>query len=193
MCLFKTVVLGYHSRCRMFTSMNVTKKEWVLGGELVVRRNGDLYEMDFPAYDLKEVAVTDAMAEAIGVRPVKAFMGRDLLCILEREEDVKNVVPDLEKLRVLTVFCFILRLKAKAMSVYREVLHRSWPCLEISYAAQGIVILFPTGQKRWVRPSLRLIRHHSVAVRFTAKLKAIELPCLERLACIRKGTYAFNN
>ena len=38
-----------------------------LSGELVVRRNGDLYEMDFPAYDLKEVAVTDAMAEAIGV------------------------------------------------------------------------------------------------------------------------------
>lgn len=70
-----------------------------LSGELVVRRNGDLYEMDFPAYDLKEVAVTDAMAEAIGVRPIKAFMGRDLLCILGKEEDVKNVVPDLEKIK----------------------------------------------------------------------------------------------
>lgn len=70
-----------------------------LSGELVVRRNGDLYEMDFPAYDLKEVAVTDAMAEAIGMRPVKAFMGRDLLCILGKEEDVKNVVPDLEKIK----------------------------------------------------------------------------------------------
>ena len=70
-----------------------------LSGELVVRRNSDLYEMDFPAYNLKEVAVTDAMVEAIGVRPVKAFMGRDLLCILGKEEDVKNVVPDLEKIK----------------------------------------------------------------------------------------------
>ena len=58
-------------------------------------------EMDFPAYDLKPVEVTDAMADAIGVRPVKAFMGRDLLCVLENEEQVRSFTPDGEKVKAL--------------------------------------------------------------------------------------------
>ncbi len=72
-----------------------------LSGELIVKRNGDLYEMDFPVYDMKEVDVTDEMADSIGVRPVKAFIGRDLLCIFESEEDIRNMTPDLEKLKSL--------------------------------------------------------------------------------------------
>lgn len=72
-----------------------------LSGELTVVRKGGLYEMDFPAYDLKPVEVTDAMADAIGVRPVKAFMGRDLLCVLENEEQVRSFTPDGEKVKAL--------------------------------------------------------------------------------------------
>ena len=72
-----------------------------LSGELTVVRKGELYEMDFPAYDLRPVEVTDAMADAIGVRPVKAFMGRDLLCVLENEEQVRSFTPDGEKVKAL--------------------------------------------------------------------------------------------
>lgn len=52
-----------------------------MGGTLAVRRDGDLLEMSFPAYRLEPVAVTDAMAEAFGERPMKASAGRDLLCV----------------------------------------------------------------------------------------------------------------
>lgn len=69
-----------------------------MSGPLTVVKNGDLYEMDFPAYDLKPVPVTDAMADAIGVRPVEAWMARDLVCVLEREEDVCNKNPNQAKL-----------------------------------------------------------------------------------------------
>ena len=69
-----------------------------LSGDLIVSKKGDLYEMEFPAYDLKPVPVTDAMAEAIGVRPLSAFMARDLLCVLPNEADVRNAAPDLEKI-----------------------------------------------------------------------------------------------
>lgn len=54
-----------------------------LSGTLTVRREGRTYWMDFPAYGLQEVPVTDAMADALGVRPVQALMGRDLVCVLE--------------------------------------------------------------------------------------------------------------
>ena len=72
-----------------------------LGGELIVKQKGDLYEMDFPAYKFKHVEVTDAMEEALGVRPIDAVLSRDLLMVLDSEDDVKNLKPDLNKLKKL--------------------------------------------------------------------------------------------
>ena len=55
-----------------------------LSGDLTVVRRGDLYEMDFPAYELKSVPVTQAMADAMnGAMPKAAYMGRDLLCVFD--------------------------------------------------------------------------------------------------------------
>lgn len=72
-----------------------------LSGDLIVTENGDLLEMEFPAYDLKPVAVTDAMEDALGVRPDHAFMGRDLLCVLDDENTVRELKPDLDKIKQL--------------------------------------------------------------------------------------------
>ncbi len=65
-----------------------------LSGVLTVNRKGDLYEMDFPTYELKEISVTDDMEKAFGVRPVKAVLGLDLVCIFDDEEQVRNMTPD---------------------------------------------------------------------------------------------------
>lgn len=70
-------------------------------GTLTVRRREDLLEMDFPAYSLKQVEVTDDMEAALGVRPVEAWRARDLVCVLEREEDVTDLKPDLEAMKKL--------------------------------------------------------------------------------------------
>ena len=50
--------------------------------------------MDFPAYALSPVPVTDAMEQAIGARPIAAYMGRDLLCVMENEALVRAAQPD---------------------------------------------------------------------------------------------------
>ena len=72
-----------------------------LSGDLTVQRRGELLEMEFPAYDLKRVAVTDAMADALGVRPREAYLARDLLCVLDDEQAVRTLTPDLEKIKEL--------------------------------------------------------------------------------------------
>jgi len=69
-----------------------------LSGELKVRKKGELLEMQFPAYELEEVPVTEEMTAAIGARPAKAFMGRDLLCVFDDETVVRNAAPDMVKL-----------------------------------------------------------------------------------------------
>lgn len=56
-------------------------------------------EMEFPAYDLVPVEVTDEMEQALGSRPLEAFMGRDLLCVMEDEKTVRELTPDLERVK----------------------------------------------------------------------------------------------
>lgn len=70
-----------------------------MSGILTVKRKGELYEMDFPTYDLKPVKITKDIVEALGVVPKEAYMGRDMLCVFDREETVRKINPDLEKLK----------------------------------------------------------------------------------------------
>lgn len=70
-----------------------------LSGILTVRKRGELFELDFPAYELSPIPVTDEMEEALGVRPLEAYMGRDLLCVLENEILVRELSPDMEKIK----------------------------------------------------------------------------------------------
>ena len=65
-----------------------------MSGVLTVRRKESLYEMDFPVYELKEIPVTDDMEKAFGARPVKAVLGLDLICVFEKEEQVRTMQPD---------------------------------------------------------------------------------------------------
>lgn len=69
--------------------------------DLTVSQQGDLFYMKFPAYDMKQIEVTDAMTEAIGVRPIAAYMARDLVCVLSEEEQVRNATPRQEKVKAL--------------------------------------------------------------------------------------------
>lgn len=71
---------------------------FTLSGDLTVSKTGDLLEMEFPAYKLESVPVTDAMIDAIGAVPSEAYMGRDLLCVFDNEDTVRNLTPDMEKL-----------------------------------------------------------------------------------------------
>ncbi|MCR5475572.1 MAG: PhzF family phenazine biosynthesis protein [Lachnospiraceae bacterium] len=63
-------------------------------GKLTVVRRDDLYEMNFPVHDQHEVPVTDEMESAFGIRPLKAILGTDLVCIFESEDQIRRMNPD---------------------------------------------------------------------------------------------------
>ena len=86
------VILNYYEQ------KNNTVTFRTLSGNLTVERKGSRYEMDFPTYDLKEIPVTEDMEAAFGIRPQKAVLGLDLICVFENEEQVKNMAPDQELL-----------------------------------------------------------------------------------------------
>lgn len=70
-------------------------------GELTVRKKGRQYELNLPSFPLSPVPVTEAMAEAIGFMPDEAWLGRDLVCIMEREEYVRKAAPNMEYIKQL--------------------------------------------------------------------------------------------
>lgn len=72
-----------------------------LSGELTVTKRGNLFEMDFPAYELTPVSVTQAMTDALGAKPIEAYMGRDLLCVFDDERTVYNIKADQERVKDL--------------------------------------------------------------------------------------------
>lgn len=72
-----------------------------MSGDLTVVRKGELLEMDFPAYELKEVPVTAVMEEAFGVKLSEAWLGRDLICVTEDAAAIPTLKPDQAKLAAL--------------------------------------------------------------------------------------------
>ena len=70
-------------------------------GELFVSRDGDGYVMDFPAAPVKEVPVTDAMANALGARPVQMWASSFLACRFETADEIVALKPDHGALGVL--------------------------------------------------------------------------------------------
>ncbi len=69
-----------------------------LSGTLTVRRQGNLYAMNFPAYTLRQLEVTEQIADALGARPREVWRARDLLCVFDDPETVLSLNPNQEKL-----------------------------------------------------------------------------------------------
>ena len=96
---------GHATLASSFVIMNMYEPQssavrfHTMSGVLTVTRVGNSYEMDFPTYELEEIPVTDAMEKAFGVRPLKAVLGLDLVCIFENEEQVRSMHPDQELLK----------------------------------------------------------------------------------------------
>lgn len=89
------VILNYHEKEQSEISF-ITQV-----GKLTVMRKNDLYEMDFPAYSLHKIEVTDQMEKAIGIRPLEAYIDRDMLLVLPDAASVRNLQPNQNKLKEL--------------------------------------------------------------------------------------------
>ena len=83
-----------------------------MSGELTVERQGDLFVMDFPARKPVQIPVTRQMEEAIGVPVREAHRSRDLLLLIDSEEQVRSLKPDLGLVARLPD-CFALIVTAK--------------------------------------------------------------------------------
>lgn len=72
-----------------------------LSGDLFISKQNEYIVMDFPTYTCHEIPVTRQMEEAMGERPIKAYLDRDLLLVYENDNIIRNLKPDFEKVKLL--------------------------------------------------------------------------------------------
>ncbi|HUX19656.1 MAG TPA: PhzF family phenazine biosynthesis protein, partial [Spirochaetia bacterium] len=77
-------------------------------GELQVRRRGDLIEMDFPSRPAEPVEPPDNIEGILGCTVKKAMRSRDLMVLLDSEDDVRHLTPDFAALAELPDFGVIV-------------------------------------------------------------------------------------
>lgn len=66
-------------------------------GELVVRKSGSSYSMDFPASIPTGVQAPDNLIAGLGQEPKEVLSAFDYVVVLETEDEVKNLNPDFSK------------------------------------------------------------------------------------------------
>ena len=82
-----------------------------LSGILTVTKEQEMLTMDFPAFQLKPIAITSPLIEAIGVKPIEAYAGDDTVLVLESEEQVRSVVPNQSIIKGLDGVCLHITAK----------------------------------------------------------------------------------
>ena len=103
-----------------------------LSGELTVHKKGELFELNFPSYDLKSVEITEEIIDAIGVKPLEVFIDRDLVCVLENSELVEKFEPNLEKMKLLDGLLLHITAKADENSEFDCISRSFAPKLDVA-------------------------------------------------------------
>lgn len=77
---------------------------WSRSGWLVARRAGDdAVTLDFPAAQLQQATVPQALLDAVGVEPVATYRATDIVLVLADEAAVRAAAPDEAALRAFDV------------------------------------------------------------------------------------------
>ena len=71
------------------------------GGDLTVHVAGEMLEMDFPARRGQPMAAGEAVAQALGCTPKELYLSRDIMAVLESEEQVAQFQPNFESIAAL--------------------------------------------------------------------------------------------
>lgn len=87
-------ILGYNKNEISFDSKS---------GELIVRRNDDLLEMDFPAQPPTQCDTPELLIKAFNVTPLECLKAEDYIVAFENESDVLNAKPNLALLSELNL------------------------------------------------------------------------------------------
>ena len=111
---------GHATLASAYVIMNYIEKERTeirfktKSGFLSVKREKNIYKMDFPSRKPVHCDIPSGLEEALGVDILETHLSRDILILVENESDVLALIPEITKLkRIKEPFAFIVTAKSK--------------------------------------------------------------------------------
>ena len=119
------------------------------GGELIVRREKDLYMMDFPVHRPEECVTPNNLIKALGQNPVEVLASNYYLAVFNSEDEVRNLKPymtllkELDRMGVVVTapgekVDFVSRFFAPAVGIPEDPVTGSAHCTLIPYWAEKL-------------------------------------------------------
>jgi PhzF family phenazine biosynthesis protein len=82
-------------------------------GELIVRREGEMLAMDFPARPPLPITPHERLIDALGTQPDQVLASRDYLVVYHDEDQVRTLQPDMDLVAGLDRFAVIVSAPGK--------------------------------------------------------------------------------
>ena len=129
---------GHATLATAFVLKNFYSKELDLflfdtqSGRLEVRKEGDVFQLNFPSIKIKEYQLTEKMTQALGAVPSETYIGRDLVFVFKDEVKVKELAPDFAAIKSLDEGLAVFVTARSKSADYDFVARAFWPKLSIN-------------------------------------------------------------
>ena len=127
-------------------------------GVLTVRKQGELYAMDFPARAPRPVSCTDEIVEALGRRPKDVRAARALMAVFEDEDEVRGLAPDFARLSAVHDFAVIVTAPGREVDFVSRFFAPNAGIPEDPVTGSAHCTLVPYWSKRLEKPKLHALQ-----------------------------------
>lgn len=128
-------------------------------GELKVKKNENLLELDFPILPYNEMTPSDALLNALSIKPLETYESTfDLLLIFDNERSVKETQIDLEAISKLKKRGIILSAPGQNVDIYSRCFYPACGVLEDPVTGSAHCIIAPYWSKRLGKQKLHAIQ-----------------------------------
>lgn len=91
-----------------------TVKFTTKSGILTVEKQGDIMTMEFPSREGTKVEITEQLIKSLGKEPKESYESRDLMVVYENEQEVRELNPNMEELKLVDAFGIIVTAKGES-------------------------------------------------------------------------------
>jgi PhzF family phenazine biosynthesis protein len=127
-------------------------------GELRVTRSGDRLTLDFPAWPPDRREVTDAVTGALGAAPREVWESHDLMAVYDSEDDVRRLVPAMDRVAALDAFAVIATAPGRAADFVSRFFAPRQGIPEDPVTGRAHCTLVPYWARRLGKPKLHAVQ-----------------------------------
>ena len=82
-------------------------------GILEIEKDGENIIMEFPSREGIKTQITEQLIRGLGKEPKEVYESRDLMVVYDNEQDIKDLNPNMEELKLIDTFGIIVTSKGK--------------------------------------------------------------------------------